>query len=455
MGDFISINPATGRELSRRPALDAAAVDAALDRAEQALPRWQEAGFHGRAEVLEAAARLLEADAKRLAALMSSEMGKPFAQGVAEAEKCAWACRFYAEHAERFLADDPHESDGSRAFVRYEPVGMLLAVMPWNFPFWQVFRMVAPALMAGNVVLVKHAASVPQCAEAIATLLRRAGAPRGVYEDLAIDHDAVERVIADPRVGALSLTGSDGAGRAVAATAGKHLKRCILELGGSDPAIVMPSADLDKAIPTILKGRTQNNGQSCIATKRVIVHAAIAEAFERRFIAAMGALKVGDPMDESVDIGPLATESIRDGLAKQVRDTVERGATCVLGGKPLPGPGFFYAPTVLKDIPDGSPAADDELFGPVASLFVVDDLDAAIAVANGTRFGLGAAAWTRDDDEITAFIDRLRAGNVFVNGLVKSDPRLPFGGIKDSGYGRELGRAGIRGLCVTKTVWVD
>lgn len=455
MSNFISINPATGHELACRPPLDPAAVDAALDRASEVLPRWQEAGYHGRAEVLEAAARLLEADAQRLAALMSSEMGKPFAQGVAEAEKCAWVCRFYAEHAERFLADEPHESDGARAWVRYEPVGMLLGIMPWNFPLWQVFRMAAPALMAGNVVLIKHAASVPLCAETIATIFRRAGAPRGVYSDLPIGHDGVERVIADPRVGAVSLTGSDRAGRAVAALAGRHLKRTILELGGSDPAIVMPSADLDRAVPTIVKGRTQNNGQSCIATKRVIVHADRAEEFERRFTLAMGALKVGDPMDEGVDVGPLATEAARDGLAAQVRETVAQGATCLLGGEPLPGAGFFYAPTILKDIPAGSPAATDELFGPVASLFVAQDLDEAIAIANATRFGLAAAVWSRDDAEIAAFTTRLRAGSVFVNGLVKSDPRLPFGGVKDSGYGRELGRHGIRGLCSAKTVWVD
>lgn len=452
--EFVSVNPATGKEFGRVPEASPEHVEEALSEAHAAYRRWRVRPVAERAAVLHQAARLLEADAPRLAALMSKEMGKPFREAVAEAKKSAWVCRYYAEHAERMLADEPAESDGSRAFVRYEPLGPVLAIMPWNFPFWQLFRAAAPALAAGNVVLCKHAPSTPQCADAIAALWRRAGAPRGVYTDLKLSIEATAAVIGDPRVAAVTLTGSTRAGRAVAGEAAKHLKRTVLELGGSDPALVMPSADLDRAVDAIVRSRTLNNGQSCIATKRVIVHEAVADAFLARFVAAMGALVVGDPMDESVHVGPLASSALRDALAAQVDATVAAGARAVLGGRPLPGPGSFYPPTVLVDVPPRTPAWDDELFGPVASVFRVPDLDAAIALANDTPFGLGASVWTDDEAEAAQVVARVEAGSVFVNGLVKSDPRLPFGGIKQSGWGRELGVQGIRELCNVKTVWI-
>lgn len=450
----ISVNPATGRELERRPWMGAAEAAEAVAAAHDAASRWCAQPIADRAGVLAAAARLLEADATRLAALMSREMGKPYREALAEARKCAWVCRYYAEHGERLLADEPAESDARRAWVRYDPLGVVLAIMPWNFPFWQVFRMAAPALVAGNVILCKHAPSVPGCAEAIAAIWRRAGAPVGVFTDLPIAVADVEAVIADARVAAVTLTGSPRAGAAVAALAGAHLKPTVLELGGSDAAIVMPTADLDGAVAAIVRSRTQNNGQSCIATKRVIVHEAVAEAFETRFVAAMAALKVGDPMDEGVDVGPLASEAHRDALAAQVAATVAAGGRVLVGGAPLAGPGYFYPPTVLTDVPPGTPAHDEELFGPVASLFVVPDRDAALALANGTAYGLGASVWSEDEDEVAAFVAGLEVGGVFVNGLVKSDPRLPFGGVKRSGYGRELGAHGLRALCNVKTVWV-
>jgi len=452
--ELISVNPATGKELGRKPALSEEAIEVALSEAAAAFPRWRAATLPERAAVLTQAARLLEADTARLAALMSSEMGKPFREAAGEVKKCAWACRHYAEQAEAYLADEEAESDGSRAFVRYQPLGPVLAIMPWNFPFWQVFRMAAPALAAGNVVLCKHAPSTSRCAEAIASIWRRAGAPVGVYQDFPADVEAIPGVIADRRIVAVTVTGSTRAGRAVAAEAGRHLKRTVLELGGSDPAIVMPSADLDAAVETIVRSRTLNNGQSCIATKRVIVHDDVADAFEERFVAAMKALVVGDPMDETVHIGPLASESARDLLERQVAACVDAGARVLCGGRRVSGAGFFYPPTVLTDIPRGTPAWDDELFGPVASLFRVPDLDAAIALANATDYGLGASVWTADDNERRALISRIDAGCVFVNGLVKSDPRLPFGGIKRSGWGRELGAHGIRELCNAKTVWI-
>lgn len=398
------------------------------------------------------AAEILEAEKRELGALMTLEMGKPIAAAVAEAEKCAAACRYYAANAERFLADTPVETEGGKSWVAFQPLGAVLAIMPWNFPFWQVFRFAAPALMAGNVGMLKHSSNVPQCALSIEEIFRRAGFTDGAFQTLLVGSDAVEKIIADPRVAAVTLTGSEGAGRSVAAAAGKHLKKCVVELGGSDPFIVMPSADLELAVSTAVTARMINNGQSCIAAKRFIVHDDVYEPFLKQFVARVSSLRVGDPMDEETQVGPLATSNIRDELDEQVRASVSGGAKILTGGSRLERQGYFYAPTVLVDIAADSPAAQEELFGPVASVFRARDLDDAITIANGTRFGLGASAWTRDRHEESRFVEEIESGLLFINGMVASDPRLPFGGVKSSGFGRELGEFGIREFVNIKTV---
>jgi len=405
------------------------------------------------------AAEILEAEKKTFARTMTLEMGKPINAAVQEAEKCAWVCRYYAENAERHLADELVESNASKSFVRYQPLGVVLAVMPWNFPFWQVFRFAAPALMAGNVGLLKHASNVPQCALAIEDIFRRAEFPEGVFQTLLVGSEVVQAVLEDPRVAAATLTGSEPAGRSVASIAGREIKKTVLELGGSDPFIVMPSASFDDALGTAVKARTINNGQSCIAAKRFIVHEAIYDRFEKDFVAAMKKLRLGDPIDESTDIGPLATEEILKDLQEQVNVSVAGGAKILTGGQraALTGAlerGNFYEPTVLADIPKDSPAYRDELFGPVASLFRVNNIDEAIELANATTFGLGSSAWTNDDIERERFIDELETGSVFINGMVASDPRLPFGGVKHSGYGRELSYFGIREFTNIKSIWM-
>jgi succinate-semialdehyde dehydrogenase/glutarate-semialdehyde dehydrogenase len=387
--------------------------------------------------------------------LMTVEMGKTIGAAIAEAEKCALGCRYYAANAERYLADETVHLDGRRSFVRYQPIGVVLAIMPWNFPFWQVFRFAAPALMAGNVGLLKHASNVPQCALAIEDLLRRAGFEDGELQTLLIGAERVERIIADQRVRAVTLTGSERAGTAVASTAGRHLKKTVLELGGSDPFVVMPSADLERAVETAVTARTINNGQSCIAAKRFIVADAIYDEFLQRFVERMANLRVGDPLDEKTQVGPLATDGILRDLAEQVRATVDRGALLLTGGTRLDRDGFFYAPTVLADIPEDSPAYREELFGPVAAVFRARDVEHAIRIANDSPFGLGSAAWTRDDEERRRLIDELDTGLVFINGMVASDPRLPFGGVKRSGYGRELAEVGIREFVNIKTVVIE
>jgi succinate-semialdehyde dehydrogenase/glutarate-semialdehyde dehydrogenase len=447
-----SINPATGQTTGTYEEIDEPTLEARLEAAERTFGEWSRVAFDERAGLMAAAARVLDQDARSLGRLMTREMGKPFAAAIAEARKCAWVCRYYAENAERFLADEDVETDASRSWVAFQPIGPVLAVMPWNFPFWQVFRFAAPALMAGNVGLLKHASNVPACALAIEDVFRRAGFPDGAFQTLMIGSGRVESVIADRRIRAVTLTGSEPAGAAVAAAAGKQIKKTVLELGGSDPFVVMPSADFDRAVETAVKARTVNNGQSCIAAKRFIVHEDIADRFERAFIERMRALRVGDPMEEDTDIGPLATESIRADLHEQVRASVAAGARLVLGGEIPDGDGWFYPPTVLVDIPDGCPAADDELFGPVASIFRVPDLDGAIERANATSFGLGSAAWTNDEDEQRRFIHDLDAGCVFINDMVASDPRLPFGGVGRSGYGRELSRYGILEFVNIRTI---
>jgi succinate-semialdehyde dehydrogenase/glutarate-semialdehyde dehydrogenase len=398
------------------------------------------------------AADILEEEKDALGNLMTLEMGKPIAAAVAEAEKCATACRYYAERAERFLADENVVVKEGRAWIAYQPIGPVLAVMPWNFPFWQVFRFAAPALMAGNVGILKHASNVPQCALAIEDVFKRAGFSPGAFQTILAESSAVADIIADPRIAAVTLTGSEGAGRSVASTAGKHLKKTVIELGGSDPFIVMPTADMDAAARTAVTARMINNGQSCIAAKRFIVHEKVYEGFISRFVDGVAALRVGDPMDRKTQLGPLATAQIRDDLEKQVDATVSAGAKVETGGKRIDGKGFYFQPTVLSDIPEKSPAESEELFGPVASVWKVDSLDAAIQRANGTSFGLGASAWTEDAAEREQLVREIEAGLVFINGMVASEPALPFGGVKSSGYGRELSEFGIREFVNVKSV---
>ncbi|HEV8675687.1 MAG TPA: NAD-dependent succinate-semialdehyde dehydrogenase [Methylomirabilota bacterium] len=449
-----SVNPATGETLRTFPPLGPAELEAKLARAAAAFHDYRRTPLVERTRLLARVATVLEEEHQALARLMTTEMGKPFQAAVEEALKCARGCRYYVEHGPALLADEPVATEGAETFVRYQPLGPILAIMPWTFPFWQVFRFAAPALVAGNVGLLKHAANVPQCALAIEEIMRRAGFPAGVFQTLLIPTDRVAGVIDDPRVMGVTLTGSEGAGSAVAGQAGARIKKTVLELGGSDPFVVMPSADLDAAVATAVRARAINNGQSCIAAKRFIVAAAIADEFEGRFVRGMEALRVGDPMAPTTDVGPLATGEILDRLDDQVRRSVAAGARVLTGGRRLEGPGYYYAPTVLTDIPPESPAYREELFGPVAALFRVPGADEAIRLANDTTFGLGASVWTTDAGERARFIDELEVGLVFVNAMVASDPRLPFGGVKRSGYGRELAVYGLREFVNIKTVWI-
>jgi len=454
-----SINPATGEILNSFDELSAQQIEESLTRAANTFRNLRRTSLADRSPMMLRVAEILEKEKNDFARLMTTEMGKPIKAAVQEAEKCAWVCRYYAENAEKHLADQIVETNATKSYVHFQPLGVVLAVMPWNFPFWQVFRFAAPALMAGNVGLLKHASNVPQCALAIADIFSRAGFPDDSFQTLLIGSDAVQSVLEDSRIAAATLTGSEPAGRSVASIAGKQIKKTVLELGGSDPFIVMPSADLKEAVGTAVKARTINNGQSCIAAKRFIVHGQIYEEFEKRFVEAMKALRVGDPMNESTDIGPLATMQILKDLEEQVQVSVAAGAKILTGGQrakfgdELAG-GNFHEPTVLADIPKESPAFSDEIFGPVASLFRVKDIDEAIDLANVTPFGLGSAAWTNDESERDRFVEEIEAGCVFINGMVASDPRLPFGGVKHSGYGRELGEFGIREFVNIKTVWI-
>jgi len=445
-----SINPATGEVLRQIDTHGPDEIERRLERSIRAARLWRETPIGDRAALLLRVAERLEKNKREYGRLMTLEMGKTFAAAVQEAEKCALACRYYAEHGPAFLKPEPIASADER--VEFHPLGVVLAVMPWNFPFWQVMRFATAALIGGNVALLKHASNVPQCALALEELFRVAGAPEGVFQTLLVGNQGVAPIIGDARVAAVTLTGSEGAGRAVGRTAGEHIKKAVLELGGSDPFIVMPSADFDRAVDMAVKARTINNGQSCIAAKRFIVAAPLYDRFEKAFVERMRSLKVGDPLDEATDIGPLATPEILEGLDEQVKQSVAAGARLLLGGARRPGPGNFYEPTVLVDIPKNSPAYRDELFGPVASLFRVESLEEAIAIANDTPFGLAASAWTGDRAEADRFIHTLEAGSVFINGMVVSDPRFPFGGIKHSGYGRELGVFGAREFVNIKTV---
>lgn len=448
-----SVNPTTG-ELSQ--SFEALSADTIDERVERAVARLQKSSsLDDRRRWLMRAAELLEEGAEDFARLMTLEMGKPIRAARAEIHKCAWVCRHYAEAAERMLADEVvNIGPSARAFVRKDPLGVILAVMPWNFPFWQVFRFAAPALVAGNVALLKHASNVPQCALAIEDIFQRAGFPEGSFQTLLIDVERVAALIADDRIAAITLTGSDRAGSDVGALAGRHVKKVVLELGGSDPFVVMPSADLDEAAKIGATARAINAGQSCIAAKRFIIHQKVHDVFVNKLVEALRALRVGNPLDELTDIGPLATASARNGVEHQVRASVEKGARVLLGGELPEGPGFFYPPTVLVDVNADSPSYCEEVFGPVATVLRARDIEDAIRMANDTPYGLGSSVWTQDESEQSHFIESIQAGLVFVNAMVASDPRLPFGGVKRSGYGRELGEWGIREWVNAKTVWV-
>jgi succinate-semialdehyde dehydrogenase / glutarate-semialdehyde dehydrogenase len=449
-----TINPATGETLATFEALTDADIEQRLQRSIEAFAVNRERSFAERAERMNRAAAILESRASDFARTITLEMGKPITAAIAEVQKCALVCRHYAERAETYLALEHVKTDARESYVRFDPLGPILAVMPWNFPFWQVFRFAAPALMAGNTGLLKHASNVPQSALAIEDIFREAGFDAGEFQTLLIGSEQVAKLLEDDRVKAATLTGSEPAGASVASTAAKRIKKSVLELGGSDPFVVMPSADLDEAVKIGIKARIVNNGQSCIAAKRFIVHEEVADAFEKRFVEQMEALTVGDPMDEATMVGPLATPKIADDIEKQVDASVAAGAKLLTGGKRLDRPGNFYAPTILRDIPESAPAYAEETFGPVASMFRVRSVEEAITLANATQFGLGASVWTKDQKEIDRFTRDIESGQVFVNAMVASDPRLPFGGVKTSGFGRELGVYGIREFVNIKTVWI-
>ncbi|MEV4764453.1 NADP-dependent succinic semialdehyde dehydrogenase [Micromonospora chokoriensis] len=457
MPHIATTNPATGQVLKTYEAMSTEQLDGAIERTHLAYQQLRATTVDQRARWMNAAADLLDAERDEIARIMTTEMGKTYASAQAEVTKCATAARFYADKAPAFLADEPADSaavKATRAFIRYQPIGVVLAVMPWNFPLWQVMRFAAPALMAGNTGLLKHASNVPQTALLLEDVFRRAGFPEGAFTTVLVGSDAVDRILSDPRVRAATLTGSEPAGRSIAQIAGRELKKTVLELGGSDPFVVMPSADVDRAAEVATTARCQNNGQSCIAAKRFIVHTDVFDAFAEKFAANMAALRVGDPMDANTDVGPLASERGRDEVHAQVRDAVDNGATVLCGGELPGGDGWFYPPTVVTDLTPQMRMWSEEVFGPVAGLFRVSSYEEAIEVANGTNFGLGSNAWTRDPDEQERFATDLDAGNVFVNGMTTSYPELPFGGVKNSGYGRELSALGMREFCNTKTVWV-
>src|SRR5579864_593907 len=449
-----SINPATGEKLKEFKAHSDVDIEKALQRAVSAFEKHRRESFPRRTELMMAAASLLDQEKKELARIITLEMGKLFRDSVAEIEKCALGCSYYAENAERFLEDEPAQTSAGRSYLHYEPMGPVLAIMPWNFPFWQVFRFAAPALMAGNVGILKHAANVPQCALAIEQLFCRAGFEDGIFQTLLIEADQAEKLIVDPRIKAVTLTGSEKAGSAVSSLAAREIKKSVLELGGSDPFIVMPSADFGLAVKTAVKARMQNTGQSCIAAKRFFIADKIYDKFVDRFVDQMRSLKVGDPFDEAIEIGPLANDNIRNGVHEQVQKSIAMGAKCLTGGNRIAGPGFFYEPTVLVDVPREAPAFREEVFGPVATVLRVRNAEEAIELANDTTFGLGASAWTNEKNEQELFASELHSGMVFINSMVASDPRLPFGGVKRSGFGRELGAAGIREFMNAKTIWI-
>lgn len=453
--ELISINPATGKRIRSYSALGAAEIDRAVTLAAERYAGWARLHVGKRVECLLRLAQLLREQSEPLARKATEEMGKRVTEARAEVEKCATLCDYYASHGPDFLVDQMVASGAGRSLVAWQPLGPILLVMPWNFPYWQAMRQAVPATLAGNTVLLKHASNVPGCAAALAALFDEAGYPEGVFQNLVIGSGAVDQVIENPRVRGVSLTGSEGAGRAVAGLAGKALKKTVLELGGSDAFIVLDDADLDHVAEQAVKARFQNNGETCIAAKRFIVEAAIADGFVARFKAAIERMRVGDPMAEDTDLGPLARQDLRDDLHDQVQRSVEAGAVCVTGGQALDGDGYFYAPTLLDQVRPGMAAFDEETFGPVAAVTRVNDAEEAVAMANASRYGLGGSVWTRDQARGERLARELECGCAFVNGIVRSDPRLPFGGVKDSGYGRELSALGIREFVNAKTIWVD
>lgn len=454
MTQIRSINPATEEVLATFAAFDPQQIEKTLQRAGEESERWRKTSFEQRGELLRRVGTYLRGEKQRLGGLITAEMGKPIVEAEGEIEKCAWVCDYYAEHAARFLADEPRESSAAESYVEFNPVGVVLAIMPWNFPFWQLMRFAAPALMAGNAAILKHASNVPQCAVAAERMFQECGFPEGVFQTVLVAGSAATRIIEDSRIAAVTLTGSEAAGSTVAATAGKHIKKTVLELGGSDPFIVLEDADLDAAAETGVRARFQNAGQSCIAAKRFIVVDSVFDEFERRYLQAVKKLRVGDPMDRTTQIGPLARNDLRDDLEKQVRHSVNGGGRIVLGGDRLPGKGYFFAPTVVSDVDPETPLAREEVFGPVAALMRVPNADEAVRLANQCPYGLGSSIWTRDVPRAKDLARQIEAGMVFVNGMVVSDPRLPFGGVKLSGYGRELADYGIREFVNIQTVWI-
>jgi succinate-semialdehyde dehydrogenase/glutarate-semialdehyde dehydrogenase len=449
-----TVDPSTGKTVRTFQPHTETQLEEKLRRAEAAVRPQRETAPAERARLVARAGEILKARREELGRLMTQEMGKLKGAALGEVDKCALGCRYYAENGPRFVADEEVKTDAVRSLIRYQPLGVVLAVMPWNFPLWQVFRFAAPALAAGNVGLLKHASNVPQTALAVEDIFREAGFPEGAFQTLLIESSRVGKLLEDPRIAAATLTGSEGAGRSIGEAAGRNLKKVVLELGGSDPFIVLPSADVEKAANVAVEARIQNAGQSCIAAKRFIVHERIYDDFAQRMARRMSELRVGDPQDDATEIGPLASRQVLEDLEDQVKRMIAKGAKVLAGGKRVERPGFFFQPTVLTDAGPGTPGRDEEIFGPVATVFKVRDTSEAIQLANATRFGLGSAAWTREPAEVRRLTDELQAGQVFINGMVKSDPRLPFGGVKASGHGRELSVFGLREFVNMKTVWI-
>ena len=452
--EYRTLNPTTGEILECFPNATDATIGAALDTATRGFASWSKSPFAERQELLRVLARRMEEKATPFAEIMALEMGKPLAEGEAEAKKCAWVCNYYAEEGERALAPDSHESDGSEAYVRYDALGAILAIMPWNFPFWQVFRFMAPAIAAGNVTILKHAPGVPQCAIAISSLMEEVNTPKGVFQNLFLGNDQAAQIIRDSRIQGVTLTGSSRAGKEVGAVAGGNLKTMVMELGGSDPFVVFADTDLDEAAEIGALARCINSGQSCVSAKRFLVERSAFSDFAQRFTRCLSARKVGDPTDRSVQIGPLARKDLKDNLVRQISQSVAAGAEVLFCGDVPKGPGFFYPVSAITNVTEEMPAYSEELFGPAAILIPFDNEDHAVALANDTAYGLGASLWTSDRSRAKRLIPCIDAGAVFVNGLVKSDPRIPFGGIKESGFGRELAYEGLREFTNRKTVWI-